>query len=149
MTSIYAVMATRTSQGAIAWAIGLNTAPYVAVPAYWVLGQSKFDDYELLRRAEQFEKSEAEKTVKRMLRERDLLLIPQTPLEESHAHLLKKLSCLPITTGNSATLLIDGEATFESILEGMRQAQDYSGQGTRGIRGKHLVATDRRKSPTD
>jgi cardiolipin synthase len=125
MTSIHAVMSTRTSQGAIAWAIGLNTAPYIAVPAYWVLGQSKFDDYELLRRAEQLEKSDAERTVLRILQERDLLLKPETPLEESHAHLLNKLSCLPITTGNSARLLIDGKATFESILKGMKQAQDY------------------------
>jgi cardiolipin synthase len=124
-TSVQAVMSTRTSQGAIAWAISLNTFPYLAVPAYWGLGQSKFDGYELLRRTEQQEQSEAEKTALRILREQNMLLVPQTPLEESHARLLNQLSCLPITTGNSAKLLVDGEATFKAILDGMRRAQNY------------------------
>lgn len=33
-TSIHAVMSTRTPQGTIAWAVSLNTFPYIAVPAY-------------------------------------------------------------------------------------------------------------------
>lgn len=37
LSSIHAVMSTRTPQGAIAWAASLNTFPYIAVPAYWVL----------------------------------------------------------------------------------------------------------------
>ena len=41
VSSIDAVMTTRTSQGAIAWAVCLNTFPYLAVPAYWVLGRNK------------------------------------------------------------------------------------------------------------
>ena len=40
LTSVQAIMQTRTPQGAIAWAISLNTFPYVTVPAYWVLGRS-------------------------------------------------------------------------------------------------------------
>ncbi len=51
LSSIDAVMSTRTSQGAIAWAIALNTFPYVAVPAYWVLGRSKFKGYVTARRS--------------------------------------------------------------------------------------------------
>ncbi|MCB1102208.1 MAG: hypothetical protein KDL10_07590 [Kiritimatiellae bacterium] len=42
LTSIRAIMEVRTSQGAIAWAVSLNTFPVVALPAYWVLGRSKF-----------------------------------------------------------------------------------------------------------
>ena len=34
LSSVHAVMSTRTPQGAIAWAVSLNTFPYVAVPAY-------------------------------------------------------------------------------------------------------------------
>jgi cardiolipin synthase len=37
LTAAHAVMSTRTSQGAIAWAIGSISFPYVTVPAYWVL----------------------------------------------------------------------------------------------------------------
>ena len=45
VSSLHALMATRTSQGAIAWVVSLNTFPYLAVPAYWVLGRSKFKGY--------------------------------------------------------------------------------------------------------
>ena len=51
VSSIHAVMSTRTSQGAIAWAVSLNTFPYLAVPAYWVLGRSKFQGYVVARRS--------------------------------------------------------------------------------------------------
>ena len=44
-SSIEAVMSTRTPQGAVAWAISLNTFPSVALPAYWVFGRSKFNGY--------------------------------------------------------------------------------------------------------
>jgi cardiolipin synthase len=38
-------MSTRTSQGTIAWVVSLNTFPYLAVPAYWILGRSRFKGY--------------------------------------------------------------------------------------------------------
>jgi cardiolipin synthase A/B len=41
--SIHAILGVRTAQGAIAWALLLNASPYVAVPAYWVFGQSHFE----------------------------------------------------------------------------------------------------------
>ena len=50
VSSIDAVMGTRTAQGAIAWAVSLNTFPYVAVPAYWFLGRSRFQGYINARR---------------------------------------------------------------------------------------------------
>ena len=54
LSSLHAVMSTRTSQGAIAWAVSLNTFPYLAVPAYWVLGRSKFQGYVIARRDADF-----------------------------------------------------------------------------------------------
>jgi cardiolipin synthase len=51
ISSIHAVMSTRTPQGAIAWAVSLNTFPYLAVPAYWVLGRSRFQGYVTARQA--------------------------------------------------------------------------------------------------
>ncbi len=42
ISSIHAIMGTRTAQGTIAWALSLNLLPIVAVPAYWVLGRSRF-----------------------------------------------------------------------------------------------------------
>ena len=42
VSSIHAIMGTRTPQGTIACALSLNLVPVLAVPAYWVLGRSKF-----------------------------------------------------------------------------------------------------------
>ena len=45
ISSVHAILNSRTSQGAIAWAVSLNTVAVVAVPAYWVFGRSKFHGY--------------------------------------------------------------------------------------------------------
>lgn len=45
ISSVHAILQTRTPQGAIAWVVSLNALPIVAVPAYWVLGRSKFNGY--------------------------------------------------------------------------------------------------------
>src|SRR5262245_26688057 len=50
LTSVHAVMNVRTAHGAVALAVSLNTFPYRAVPAYWVLGRSKFRGYVIARR---------------------------------------------------------------------------------------------------
>lgn len=39
-------------EGAVAWAVSLNMLPYVAVPAYWVFGRTKFNGYVTKRRAD-------------------------------------------------------------------------------------------------
>ena len=45
VTAVHAVMKTRTSQGAIAWAFALITVPYLALPLYWVFGRDRFMGY--------------------------------------------------------------------------------------------------------
>lgn len=125
LTAADAIMSTRTSQGAIAWAIGSISFPYVAVPAYWVFGQSKFDGYEILRRSEQILADETANRVMQTLTENDMLVNPTTKAERDHKTLLENISRLPITSGNSARLLVDGQATFDAILAGIAQANDY------------------------
>ncbi len=34
LSSIHAIMSTRTEQGSVVWAVSLNTFPHVTVPAY-------------------------------------------------------------------------------------------------------------------
>ena len=124
-TSMEAVMSTRTSQGAIAWAVCLNTFPYVAVPAYWMLGQSKFDGYDLLRLNKQLTNSKTLVSARQTLDDKGLLVRPQTAVQESYVRLLSNLTELPLTTGNEVDLLIDGKATFDAILESIDQAEEY------------------------
>jgi cardiolipin synthase len=121
LTSIHAILSVRTAQGAVAWAVSLNTVPYLAVPAYWVFGRSNFEGYVVLRRNAENELSGAERQLKGEL----LAMRPQPGTEPESAKLLEKLAKLPVTQGNQIELLINGDATFASIFEGIEQARDY------------------------
>ena len=119
LTSIHAILSVRTAQGAIAWAVSLNTFPYVAVPAYWVFGRSNFEGYVVLRQKTKAELSEAERQLARDLN----AMRPEA--EPASATLLENIAKMPATRGNHAELLIDGEATFRAIFEGIEQAREY------------------------
>lgn len=121
LSSIRAIMETRTAQGAIAWVISLNTFPYVAVPAYWVFGRSKFEGYVSARRIAHEKITDRAKDYLNKLKERNLFARPG----RDEALLVEKLAKLPVTSGNDGELLIDGEATFRSIFEGIDQAKEY------------------------
>ncbi|MBW2190667.1 MAG: cardiolipin synthase, partial [Deltaproteobacteria bacterium] len=121
-SSIHAVMSTRTSQGAIAWAVSLNTFPYLAVPAYWVLGRSKFQGYIVARRNKDGRNDRIE-------REAIETVAPYRVPKADHVeavHAAEGLAQMPILGGNSVELLVDGDATFKSILKGIDEAKEYA-----------------------
>jgi cardiolipin synthase len=125
ISSVQAVMSTRTPQGAIAWAISLNTFPYVAVPAYWVFGQSHFDGYEILRQSEMLSDRSLENQAIRTLREQGMLFEPENERQANQRDLLQGLALLPAVRYNDVDLLIDGAATFDAIVESINAAEDY------------------------
>ena len=55
LSSIDALMSTRTAPGAVAWIVSLSTFPYVTVPVYWVFGRNRFNGYVIGRREDQAE----------------------------------------------------------------------------------------------
>ena len=120
-SSVHAVMSTRTSQGAIAWAVTLNTFPYVAVPAYWVFGRSKFQGYVVARRNTDVRNDAIEqKAIQNLAPYR----VPEVDRAEA-VSAAEGLANMPVLKGNSVELLIDGDATFRSILQGIDAATDY------------------------
>lgn len=121
LTSVRAVMEVRTPQGAIAWVVALNTFPYLSVPAYWVFGSSRFEGYVIARRLDQLETHPLARQFLTNLVERQLIAQPG----REGALLVEKLARTPVTTGNEVELLVDGEATFASMFEGMEQAEKY------------------------
>ena len=121
LTSVRAIMEVRTAQGAVAWAISLNTFPYIAVPAYWILGRSKFQGYVTARRSKLAEVQQVEEAYHARLIEEDLAAHP----DRQRRLLVEQLAMLPITRGNDAELLVNGDATFQSIFEGIARAKDY------------------------
>jgi cardiolipin synthase len=121
LSSINAVMTARTSQGAIAWVISLNTFPYVAVPAYWILGRSRFRGYVVARRSED---ADMKQKLARLFEKLQPYRIADADLT-SVRMAAEKLADLPYLGGNSVELLVDGQQTFDSILQGIDAAQDY------------------------
>ncbi len=122
LASIHAVMTVRTSQGAIAWGVSLNTFPYVAVPAYLVLGRRNFNGYIAAWRERQVE-------VDRFRTEMEARLAPfEMPgLDENPNYVaMERLAQTPLLRGNDVTLLVDGDATFNSVVAGLAQARSYA-----------------------
>lgn len=119
VSSIHAIMGTRTPQGAIAWAVSLNTFPYLAVPLYWVLGRSRFHGYVAARQVvsgEVARRGDAAAVAGHELR-------AAAASSDSAAHAAERLAGIPFLAGNAVQLLVDGEATFASILAGVDAAQ--------------------------
>jgi cardiolipin synthase len=121
IAAVDAVMNTRTSQGAVAWAVSLVAAPFIAVPAYLVLGRSKFDG---MTAAYEQRKQEIDALVRQV---RANLSPWGVGDAERYApyRAVQKLSGMELTKGNHAELLVDGQATFNSILDGIAHAEHY------------------------
>ena len=121
LSSLDALMSSRTSQGSIAWIVSLNTFPYGAVPAYWIFGSSRFQGYVISRKEtdhELFSKHQLKTAgVQPYLMASDRI--------RGDIEAIEQLAKMPFLTGNHAQLLIDGEQTFSSIFDGIRQAQHY------------------------
>ena len=121
LSAVHAVMSSRTPQGAIAWAVSLVTFPYVAVPAYWVLGRNKFKGYVLARQEDIDSIRDIAHSARRNVDEVTSDEGPFNPDVKS----AEKLARIPLTDGNDVELLIDGKNTFASIFEGIDTATEY------------------------
>jgi cardiolipin synthase A/B len=121
ISSMHAVMRTRTSQGTIAWLFSLNTLPYFAVPLYWIFGRNRFQGYVTAHQA-------AGEIPRKFFKELADQLAPygvSGSSQRGSTHVAERLADFPMLRGNAVELLIDGEATFASILEGIDSAEDY------------------------
>ena len=121
ISSVHAILETRTPQGAIAWVVSLNALPIVAVPAYWVLGRSKFNGYVTTH---QDISAEIKDEIQRIAKDIQPYLVESpTALPEYEA--VKKLARYQFARGNKVALLVDGQATYDSIAAGIEAAESY------------------------
>jgi len=121
LTALHAVMHARTSQGSFAWAIGLVGFPVLAVPLYWVFGRSKFHGYALAYRQDN-------EDVRRKLAEFYAALDAHRTVldgDQKRFEVVQALARAPFTDHNRAELLVDGDATFKSIFQGIESAEKY------------------------
>jgi cardiolipin synthase len=121
LCAAHAALNTRTSQGAIAWTVSLVSFPFVAVPAYLVFGRDKFSG---MLEALDENRGELGEVYETFDRELDRWRIQPTAAP-SWYRAVNRLSGFAITHGNQVELLVDGAATFDSILADVAQAEHY------------------------
>ncbi|TKC82677.1 cardiolipin synthase [Trinickia terrae] len=124
IAACHAILNTRTSQGAIAWAVSLTAMPYFTLIPYLFLGRSKFSGYVDARRLENellrtrahppaWDTSEA------------VSGRPADEFGEAVVRSLTKLGGMPFLPGNSVRTLVNGDATFAAILDAIESARHY------------------------
>jgi cardiolipin synthase len=121
IAAIEAVMTVRTPQGAIAWSVSLVTFPFVSLPAYLVLGRNRFEGMSLAYSERRGEIDEVIANFREQ--QKPWVVAPEDGPGWQRA--ITRLSERSLTHGNNAELLINGEATFDSILEGVSKAREY------------------------
>lgn len=121
VSSVRAVLETRTSQGAIAWVVSLNTFPVIAVPAYWVFGRSKFNGYVSTRRDAALDIQERIESISKAIQP----YLVEAPKTFPEYEAIKNLSHFQFVSGNRVDLLVDGQSVFDSIAAGIDQAESY------------------------
>ena len=109
------VMVSRTSQGSIAWLISLALLPFPTVLVYLVVGWKHFNDYGL----EQTRVSR----LTRAGRSRGMPLVDDA--SNSAWPVLTNVAQVSFLNGNDVELLIDGQATFDSIFDGIDGAKSW------------------------
>lgn len=119
VTSLVALLYTRTAQGTLAWLISLNALPWLALPAWWLFGRRRFEGYVSARRGEDRELS----AVAAEAAERARAFHATVHAGPGELQALEKLARMPILGSNAVDILVDGEETFESLFRGMERAR--------------------------
>lgn len=121
VAALHAALTARTAPGAIAWSVSLVSMPFVALPAYLVFGRNKFEG---MAAAFESRRDEFERDIVDIESRLQPWTVP-TAAEPSWGRALESLSRFELLNGNAVELLLDGEATFDSILAGIRSAENF------------------------
>lgn len=119
--AMHAFMKVRSPQGTIAWILALVLLPLVSIPLYWIFGRSRFIGYVQADKAGRLPLDVAVQTAYESLK----ACVSPLLADDSYRFVNDRLFRLPVTCGNSLRLLVDGDATFDAILEGIRSAKSY------------------------
>jgi cardiolipin synthase len=112
-----AITSARTPQGSVGWVVFLIVIPWLAVPLYLILGHSRFDGYVNARR-------DSARLIEGLIGVQ-AVNAPKTPPADSFAHGFAKLAEVPLVSGNSVDLLVDGRQTFDAIFAAVEAAENY------------------------
>ena len=120
-SALHAIMRSNSPQGAIAWAMGLLFIPYLTLILYWTVGRNHLHSYVTARQSRDQKLQILWRQVERQLRQHSYphsVLFPQL-------HSAERLARLPLLNHNCVQLLLNGQASFHSILQGLKNAKFY------------------------
>lgn len=120
-TTISALLRKQNSQSAIAWALSCLTLPYIAVPAYWILGRDRFRGYVSSFRASYGELEDISRELARYIPEYSS--ISKEDLQT--CDLFQDLARSPFTSQNNVELFINGTLYFEEVFRQIASAKEY------------------------
>ncbi len=110
------ILSHRSTQGTIAWAMGLILLPLAAVPFYAILGRNRMLSYIAAKHRVDDEFS------------RHHLMTQQEDLDPRNFKwnfLTELISAKGMTQGNVIDVFFTGRETYDSILKGLDRARDY------------------------
>lgn len=117
----HAILKVRASQSAIAWAMALSLFPSVGIPLYFLLGARRFKGYVLSRRRGELD---IQQITKHLAPKLAPYMFQKSEIPES-MRVLQHLAKFPFTNKNHTEILLNGEQTYGSMLEGLEKAQSY------------------------
>jgi cardiolipin synthase len=115
--ALRAAQTARTPQGAVGWVVFLISAPVFGVPLYLFLGHHRFRGYRIARK-------QSESVVEGIKTFADFSK-PDPKTMNINPKPFEALAHLPVSRGNGAQLLVDGQATFDAIFEAIDAARSY------------------------
>lgn len=120
--AFHAILHSRTSQAGIAWAMTLVTMPVIILPLYWMFGSSRFYDY-----LEKFHEATLDhiETARNAFSKIEIFHVKDMQILEDISNTIKHLNIIPFTSHNSAQLLINGQKTYQAMLQAIEAAEDY------------------------
>jgi cardiolipin synthase len=120
-SSVHVVMHSRIAQGTIAWVVAMNSMPAVAIPVYWLVGPTRFEDHVSAHRRGS---RHVDPVAQRLLGRAAAYRVGDHAKVEA-IETAERLAALPVLRGNDVELLVDGERTFESLFAGVEAAEEY------------------------
>jgi cardiolipin synthase len=122
LAALHAIFTVRTAQGALAWAIALVFMPSLTLLPYLVFGRSNFSSYVSSRRHADLAMRQSPGFRPWLSDQQHVRSARENPA--AHFSGLTALSDMPLLANNRLRLLINGQATFEAILQSIAQARE-------------------------
>lgn len=113
VASYRALLTSRTPQGAVAWILLILLLPVLGTLLYLVFGHADYKGFER-------DRQKSDETMFDAAGDRG-----QGAAADARLNAFARIARLPVTSGNSMSLMIDGDATYQGLLEAVEAARSH------------------------